>query len=148
MEGKTLAHIGAIVFVSLAITATAVELIGQEDAPTQDQPATSAIAPFDPLRAELRRCQLLGEAGAGDPTCLRAWAENRRRFLAPGSRPMERLPEPGPTPDLDPPLPADLGNRPVGEPTAEQAEPGPPVKEAATRQCGALAVLGVLPNEC
>ena len=41
---------------------------------------------------ELFRCQALGQGGASDPDCLRAWAENRRRFLAPGARPEARLP--------------------------------------------------------
>src|SRR3546814_12517089 len=49
--------------------------------------------PNDPLRTELFRCQALGEAGPRDPACRRAWAENRRRFLAPGSRPAGRLPD-------------------------------------------------------
>ena len=41
----------------------------------------------DPLRAELIRCQRLGEAGPRDPACLSAWAESRERFLARGARP-------------------------------------------------------------
>jgi len=45
------------------------------------------MAVADPLIGALRRCQLLGQAAAGDVNCLRAWAENRRRFMAPGARP-------------------------------------------------------------
>ncbi|MDX5028759.1 hypothetical protein SHY53_11300, partial [Streptococcus suis] len=37
--------------------------------------------------------QALGEDGPRDPACRRAWAENRNRFLAPGARPAERLPD-------------------------------------------------------
>ncbi|WP_334151474.1 putative entry exclusion protein TrbK-alt [Hyphomicrobium sp.] len=102
MDGKTLARIGAIVFVAVAVTATAIEMTRKERAPESwdsDRPAAVAA---DPLQAELLRCQALGEAGPRDPACLRAWAENRDRFLAPASRPAERLPEPQPAP---PPTP-------------------------------------------
>lgn len=81
MDGKTLARVGAIVFVAVAITATAIE-INRKDA-SADSPATQgrpATAP-DPLAAELLRCSEIGEAGTRDPGCLKAWAENRRRFL-------------------------------------------------------------------
>ncbi len=44
--------------------------------------------PADPLLAEMRRCQLLGEPGAHDAGCLAAWAENRRRFLEVDRRPL------------------------------------------------------------
>lgn len=36
--------------------------------------------------------QILGEAGAHDPGCLHAWAENRRRFLGGATRPSEPSP--------------------------------------------------------
>lgn len=93
MDAKLLARIGAIAFVAIAITMTVLQL---HDAPKAARgpfvvPA-DAQAELDPLRAELIRCQSLGAAGASDDACLRAWAENRRRFLAPGSRPQERLP--------------------------------------------------------
>ena len=32
-------------------------------------------------RQALKRCQDLGEAAIHDATCLKAWAESRRRFL-------------------------------------------------------------------
>ena len=91
MDSKLLARIGAIVFVAIAITMTAIELarapepMREAAAPVAETPAT------DPLLIELRRCQSLGQAGASDPACLRAWAENRRRFLAPGARPAARI---------------------------------------------------------
>ena len=91
MESKLFARIGAIVFVAIAITMTAIELarapepMREAAAPVAETPAT------DPLLIELRRCQSLGQAGASDPACLRAWAENRRRFLAPGARPAARI---------------------------------------------------------
>jgi conjugative transfer region protein TrbK len=92
MDMKLAARIGAATFVALAITATAIEASRKEEAPARA--FAPAVVQTDPLRVELARCQLLGEGGARDPACLRAWAENRRRFLAPGSRPMERMPDP------------------------------------------------------
>lgn len=88
MDSKLLARIGALVFVAVAITMTAIEM-SRAPEPVREEPAavanTSALT--DPLLIELRRCQSLGQAGASDADCLRAWAENRRRFLAPGARP-------------------------------------------------------------
>ena len=80
MEGKTLARIGAIVFVAFAITATVIELT-RKDEPVRPAPAPSLAPSVDPLRAEQRRCQQMGEAAARDPECLRVWTETRDRFL-------------------------------------------------------------------
>ena len=86
MDPKTLARIGAIAFVAIAITATVIELSRkeerQESAPSRPPAQAGAT---DPLREELFRCQSLGEAGPRDPACLRAWAESRRRFLTPST---------------------------------------------------------------
>lgn len=81
MEGRTLARIGAVVFVAVAVTATAVEMTRKEEAPPVPVIVTVSAAPADPLRVALERCQFLGEAAARDEACLRTWAENRRRFL-------------------------------------------------------------------
>lgn len=80
MEGKTLARIGAIVFVAFAITATAIQMT-RKDAPVRPAPAPALAPSVDPLRPEQRRCQQLGEAAARDPECLAVWAETRDRFL-------------------------------------------------------------------
>ena len=85
MDEKTLARLGAVVFVALAITATVIEMTRPKPAPVDTSVPFVAAPAVDPLREELSRCQLLGEAGANDPVCLKAWAENRRRFLAPDS---------------------------------------------------------------
>lgn len=81
MDGKTLARIGAVVFVAVAIVATAIELNrtpdSQNSAPTVARPAPER----DPLDAELARCSGIGEAGSRDPSCLKAWGQARRRFL-------------------------------------------------------------------
>lgn len=95
MDGKTLARLGAVVFVAFAIIATVIDMTRKEAAPTEASVTSAVVPASDPLRDELIRCQLLGEAGAHDADCLRAWAENRRRFLAPDARPEARLPEPG-----------------------------------------------------
>lgn len=90
MDGKMLARLGAIVFVAVAITATAIEMNRKEEPAESWASGPPAATSHDPLREELIRCQSLGEAGPRDPACLRAWAENRNRFLAPGARPDDR----------------------------------------------------------
>ena len=93
MDSKLLARIGAIVFVAIAITMTAIEM-SRPPEPAREAPATVAETPAtDPLLIELRRCQSLGPAGASDPDCLRAWAENRRRFLGIETGPTARRPD-------------------------------------------------------
>lgn len=80
MEGKTLARIGAIVFIAFAMTATVIELT-REDEPVRAAPAPAFAPSVDPLRTEQRRCQQLGEAAVRDTECLAVWAETRDRFL-------------------------------------------------------------------
>lgn len=97
MDGKTLARIGAIIFVALAITATVIEM--NRPAERRNDPVTLAqpVTTRDPLRMELARCGVMGEAGGRDPSCLHAWAENRRRFLgqpAPVASPEPTAPTP------------------------------------------------------
>ena len=98
MDGKMLARLGAVVFVAVAVTATAIEMTRNEEAPETWPSGRTAEAPADPLREALIRCQALGEEGPRDPECRRAWAENRQHFLAPGTRPAERLPDMQPAP--------------------------------------------------
>ncbi|MCL8489088.1 MULTISPECIES: putative entry exclusion protein TrbK-alt [Bradyrhizobium] len=80
MDGKLLARISAIVFVTVAITATAIELT-RKDEPTASPPVRIVQPERDPLREEQRRCQQLGQKAADDAECLRVWAETRDRFL-------------------------------------------------------------------
>ena len=117
MDGKMLARLGAVVFVAVAVTATAIEMSRNEEPAESWASSRSNTAPSDPLRDELFRCQALGEAGPRDAACLRAWAENRNRFLAPGARPAERLPETAPAPH--PPVEAAPHNQPVPASPAE-----------------------------
>ena len=65
MDGKMLARLGAVVFIAIAVTATAIDM-ARKDEPSAPPP---------------RRCQQLGEAAASDTDCLAAWAESRDRFL-------------------------------------------------------------------
>ncbi len=89
MDGKMLARLGAVVFVSLAITATAIEMARKETVP--DTEHARAVEPArDPLRDGQRRCQQLGQAAARDAACLRVWAESRDRFL--GRAPAPAIP--------------------------------------------------------
>jgi conjugative transfer region protein TrbK len=81
MDGKLFARIGAIVFVAVAITATALEMTRKEEAPAAAAVRQVQDTPVDPMRAAQRRCQLLGEAAGRDAECLRIWAETRDRFL-------------------------------------------------------------------
>src|SRR3546814_2527909 len=78
MDTKLLARIGAVIFIAIAITMTAIEM-SRPPEPASEVPAVVAdpSATTDPLLIELRRCQSLGQVGASDPDCLRAWAENR-----------------------------------------------------------------------
>ena len=86
------ARAAAMAFVLVAIAATAIQFRHGEHKPTEGSLAPPATVDDDPLRAELAHCQILGEAGAHDPGCLHAWAENRRRFLGGGTRPSEPSP--------------------------------------------------------
>ena len=80
MDGKMLARLGAVVFVAIAITATAIEMTRKEPLPSQ-QPVRPVQAMRDPLRDAQRRCQQLGQAATSDTDCMRIWAESRDRFL-------------------------------------------------------------------
>jgi len=102
MEVKTIARIGALAFAAVAITMTAIEMrAGHQASP--DPIAAAAPRPGnDPLLGEMLRCQSIGQAAASDQDCLRAWAENRRRFLVPGARRETSLPDrvgPRPAPE-------------------------------------------------
>jgi len=81
LDGKTLARIGAIAFVAFAIVAAVIDINRPDDRQGDVAMPGPAVIGRDPLDAELARCSGLGEAGPRDPSCLKAWAENRRRFL-------------------------------------------------------------------
>lgn len=93
METQLLARIGAVIFLALAITMTAIEMSRPPEPARAGPAAVAETSATDPLLIELRRCQSLGQASASDSDCLRAWAENRRRFLSPGARPDAHIAE-------------------------------------------------------
>lgn len=62
MDGKLFARIGAIVFVAVAVTATAIEMTRKEEEPASPFAGPAVVAAADPLRAELIRCQQIGRA--------------------------------------------------------------------------------------
>lgn len=79
MDTKLFARVAAIALTAVAITLGLLQM----REPQPPGPATIAehVPPVDPLRAEMRRCQAIGVEAASDRDCLRAWAENRGRFL-------------------------------------------------------------------
>lgn len=110
------ARAAAMTFVLVAIAATAIQFRHGDYRPAEGSPASPAAVDADPLRAELARCQILGEGGAHDPGCLHAWSENRRRFLGGGTRPpapspVEMFPSARTSPNVE------RGARPLDQPT-------------------------------
>jgi conjugative transfer region protein TrbK len=97
MGTKTIARLGAVAFVAVVLTATALQMRDTPPPPTEI--ITIDEEGVDPLAAELQRCQSLGAAGANDATCLRAWAENRSRFFMSDAQASEELAD-----DLNSPL--------------------------------------------
>lgn len=91
MDGKMLARLGAIIFVAIAITATAIEITRKDDAPASS-PVSLQQPERDPLREGQRRCQQLGQQAADNADCLAVWAETRDRFL--GRPPAPVIPAP------------------------------------------------------
>jgi conjugative transfer region protein TrbK len=81
MDGKTLARIGAVAFVAVAITASVIELTRKEEATEIRTVSRRHVGDPGSLRATLRHCRDMGEAASHDASCLKAWAKNRDRFL-------------------------------------------------------------------
>jgi conjugative transfer region protein TrbK len=93
MDGSTPKKLIALILVGVILAAAAAWMATQDRSAATGPVASESSVASDPLKSEFERCQLLGEAGAQDPACLSAWAENRRRFLAPDRRPS--APNPG-----------------------------------------------------
>ena len=88
MEGRTMARLIAILFLAIVMTVTLIRMERTGDLPPLPG-RQSQSQPEDPLRADQRRCQQMGEAAANNPDCLATWAETRDRFLgrSPGPEP-------------------------------------------------------------
>lgn len=82
MSARLAFRLGAIGLAALVVLVTALEA-GRKTPAAPLAPAPVIAAPAYPKthQAELARCQALGAAGAQEPTCLKAWADARTRFL-------------------------------------------------------------------
>lgn len=98
MDGSAPKKLIALILIGVILAAAAAWMATQERLPQSAAGTPDNASASDPLRAEFARCQGLGEAGAHDAACLAAWAENRRRFLAPDRRPAAPNPAVTPTP--------------------------------------------------
>lgn len=80
MDTKLFAHVGAVAFAAIALTMTALTL---REEPEAARPETITVwePDGDPLPAQLKECNAMGEIALSSPGCRAAWAEKRRRFL-------------------------------------------------------------------
>lgn len=80
MDTKLFARIGAVAFVAIALTMTALTL---REGPEAARPETITVwePDGDPLAAQLKACNAMGELALSSPDCRAAWTEKRRRFL-------------------------------------------------------------------
>ena len=80
MDTRLFARIGAIGFVAVALTMTALQL--REEPRIVPVEVTTVFEPDgDPLPLQLRACAEMGNLALSSPDCRAAWAEKRRRFL-------------------------------------------------------------------
>lgn len=79
MDTKLFARIGAVAFVAIALTMTALSL--REERPSATETVTVFEPDGDPLPAQLKACNAMGELALSSPDCRAAWAEKRRRFF-------------------------------------------------------------------
>ena len=99
MDTKLFARIGAVAFVAIAITMTALEL-REEPRPAEPEVITVFDPDTDPLPGVLRQCAAMGEAATSSRICIDAWTEKRRRFLGDPQKD-----EPSPTTSTAPAVP-------------------------------------------
>ena len=80
MDTKLFARVGAVAFVAIALTMTALTL---REGPEAVRPETITVwePDGDPLAAQLKACNAMGELALSSPDCRAAWTEKRRRFL-------------------------------------------------------------------
>lgn len=81
MEMKTIVRLGAIAFVALTLGVTMIMVDEPEASEYETLSVAHISADTDLLSRELKRCQLIGAAGAQDSGCLHAWSEQRNRFF-------------------------------------------------------------------
>jgi conjugative transfer region protein TrbK len=80
MDTKLFARVGAVAFVAIALTMTALTL---REGPEAARPERITVwePDGDPLPAQLKACNAMGELALSSPECRAAWTEQRRRFL-------------------------------------------------------------------
>lgn len=83
IAGRTLARAGAALFVAAVAALTVVQFTRESGHGQKAVVPPRPDADADPLPAEIARCTALDEAALRERACLEAWAEHRRRFLAP-----------------------------------------------------------------
>lgn len=105
MDTKLFARIGAVAFVAIALTMTALSL---REGPEATRPETITVwePDADPLPAQLKACNAMGELALSSPDCRAAWAEKRRRFLGGGNDGAVGEQAATPSDDIPPPAPA------------------------------------------
>lgn len=106
MDTKLFARVGAVAFVAIALTMTALTL---REGPEAVRPETITVwePDGDPLPAQLKACNAMGELALSSPDCRAAWTEKRRRFLgASEDRVVPDEPAIEPTDDVAPPFSA------------------------------------------
>ena len=81
MKGAFLLRLGIGVIAFMAVLGALLE-IAREDG-IDVRPLPNMTGSSNPLAAELRRCQSLGDAALDDQDCAATWTETRRRFLNP-----------------------------------------------------------------
>lgn len=89
MKGALLLRLGIGVLAFMAVLGALLEIARDDVIDVRSVPNVTDSS--DPLAAELRRCQSLGDAALNDQDCAATWTETRRRFLtpAPSSDPEE-----------------------------------------------------------
>ena len=89
MKGAILLRLGIGVVAFMAVLGALLEIAREDGVDVRPMPNVTNSS--DPIAAELRRCQSLGDAALNDQNCAATWIETRRRFLnpAPSSDPEE-----------------------------------------------------------
>lgn len=81
MKGAFLLRLGIGVLAFMAVLGALLEIAREDVIDVRSVPNAMDIS--DPLTAELRRCQSLGDAALDEQDCAAIWTETRRRFLNP-----------------------------------------------------------------
>jgi conjugative transfer region protein TrbK len=81
MKGAFLLRLGIGVLAFIAVLGALLEVARDDGVDVRSVP--NVMDNSDRLAADLRRCQLLGDAALNDQDCAATWTETRRRFLNP-----------------------------------------------------------------